>query len=55
MGNLTGSAFKQLVEPVVSNLKYKYYDDESSEILALRKGDIDMIALDVPIAQVNYR
>lgn len=52
MGNLTGSAFKQLVEPVVSNLKYKYYDDESSEILALRKGDIDMIALDVPIAQL---
>ncbi len=52
LGCLTGSIFDDIIDPVIPNVSYKTYIDTPGEIAALRKGDIDGIALDMPVAQL---
>ncbi len=48
----TGSVDDKLIASKISGIQYKYYDDLNSKILALRRGDVDAIILDQPVAEL---
>ncbi len=52
IGVVTGSVFDTLVSPYVSDAKYLSYTDISGEVAALKKGDIDAMASDLPVARL---
>ncbi len=52
MGCITGSAFPELIDPLIEGVSYKTYSDHTGEIAALKKGDIDAISLDMPVGKL---
>ena len=50
IGSQTGTMFDEILESSISDLKFKYFNDISDMILALRGGEIDAIGLDEPVA-----
>lgn len=52
IGSQTGTMFDKILEGSISNLKFKYYDDINSQILALKTGDVDAVGLDEPVAKL---
>ncbi len=52
VGSLTGTMFDKILSGRISGLNFKYYNDLSSMLLALRSGDIDAIGLDEPVARL---
>ena len=49
---MTGTIHDQILESVVSGTEFQYYDDFSSQLLALQTGTLDTIITDMPIAQL---
>ncbi len=52
VGYLQGSIFDDIIDPVIDNVTYKAYIALPEEVAALQKGDIDAIALDMPVAEL---
>ncbi len=52
IGSQTGTIFDSYVDRAIDDAKFKYYDDISGELLALKNGDIDAIGLDEPVARL---
>ena len=52
VGSQTGTVFDKILSGSIDGLNFKYYNDVSSMILALRSGDIDAIGLDEPVARL---
>lgn len=52
VGTLTGSAYEQLMTEDYENLKWNNYDDLSTMIAALKKGDVTALVLDSPVAEL---
>lgn len=52
VGAVTGTTHDQILDNVVSGVHYNYYDDFSSQLLALQTGTLDAIITDKPIAQL---
>ncbi len=51
-GSQTGTIFDEYMEKVLEEPNFLYYDDISSEILALQTGYVDAIGLDEPVAKL---
>lgn len=49
---LTGTIMDQILDGAIDDLEYKYYDDYSSQLEALKKGDVDGIGTDLPMAEL---
>ncbi len=52
VGAVTGTIHDQILGNIVSGVHYNYYDDFSSQLLALQTGALDAIVTDKPIAQL---
>ncbi len=52
VGYLQGAIFEDIVDGVIDNVSYKTYLSTAEEVAALKKGDIDAIALDMPVAEL---
>lgn len=52
VGAVTGTIHDQLLGSVVDGVNYHYYDDFSSQLLALQTGILDGVITDMPIAQL---
>lgn len=52
IGSQTGTMFDDILNGCIDGLNFKYYNDLSSMILALRTGGIDAIGLDEPVARL---
>ncbi len=52
VGSQTGTVFDKILSGCIDNLNFKYYNDISSMLMALRSGDIDAIGLDEPVARL---
>ena len=52
VGVITGGIHDQLVSGVVDNANFKYYDDNTSQLLGLQSGDVDGVAIDEPVARL---
>ena len=50
VGQITGTVLDQLMSQMVSNVHYEYYDDFSSQLLALQTGGLDAVLTDEPMA-----
>ncbi len=49
---LTGSTFDGILKPLVSGLSFNYYDDLVGQVEALKKGDVNAVTLDLPVAKL---
>ncbi len=49
---LTGTVLDSILEESVGQVEIKRYDDISAQLEALRKGDVDAVALDLPMAMM---
>ena len=52
VGTLTGTIFDEILDGVVDDTIFQYYDDFSSQLLALKAGTLDAIVTDMPIAEL---
>lgn len=52
VATLTGSLYDQVLDGKLSGLSYNHYDDLTTELEALKKGDVEAVALDGPVAQM---
>ncbi len=52
VGSQTGTVFDKILGGHISGLNFKYYNDVSSMILALRSGEINTVGLDEPVARL---
>ncbi len=52
VGIMTGSIFDDIVDSAIDGVQYKNYMDISGHIAALKKRDVDAIALDMPVAKL---
>jgi His/Glu/Gln/Arg/opine family amino acid ABC transporter permease subunit len=52
VGSQTGTMFDVILGGCIDGLDFKYYNDLSAMILALRSGEIDAIGLDEPVARL---
>ncbi len=52
VGMVTGTVFDKLLDEIVDGTIPQYYDDFSSQLLALNTGTLDAIATDMPIAEL---
>ena len=52
VGMVTGTVFDKLLDGVVDGTIPQYYDDFSSQLLALDTGTLDAIVTDMPIAEL---
>lgn len=52
IGMLTGSLYDQVLGGYLEDLSYHYYDDLTTQLEALKKGDVEALALDSPVAQI---
>jgi len=52
VGSQTGTMFDDILSGCIDGLNFKYYNDLSSMILALRSGGIDAVGLDEPVARL---
>lgn len=50
-GTLTGSPYEGMLQDKFKNLKWRYYEDTSTTILALLKKDIDVHVFDSPVVE----
>lgn len=48
---LSGSAFPDLVNPVIPNVEFKYFNSNTDSVSALSSGKVDAIILDMPVAK----
>jgi len=48
---LSGSAFREATEPLQEGIRYVSFNDVSSEMLALKNGKVDAVAIDEPVAR----
>ncbi len=46
----TGTVFDQFLDEVLDQVTYKSYEELSAQLEALRKGDVDAVGLDLPMA-----
>lgn len=52
IGMLTGSLYDQVLGGYIEDLSYHYYDNLTTQLEALKKGDVEALALDSPVAQI---
>ncbi len=52
---LTGTFHDQLLSEKLERVTIKYYNDVAAQLVALRKGDVDAAAVDLPVAKVSLR
>ncbi len=52
IATLTGSLFDQVLDEKFERLSYNHYDDLTTQLEALKKGDVEAVALDGPVAQM---
>ncbi len=52
VGHVQGSIFNDIINEVIDDVSYRTYITIAEETAALNKGDIDAIALDMPVAQL---
>ena len=52
IGLVTGSTHDQIVDGLIENVTFKYYDDFPSQLLALQSGLLDAVIADLPLAQL---
>ncbi len=52
IATITGGAFEMLIDSVIDNVTYKKYEDVASQLEALKKGDVDAVGLDLPMARL---
>ncbi len=52
IATLTGSLYDQVLDKTFDGLKYNHYDDLATQLEALKKGDVEAVALDSPVAQM---
>lgn len=50
--SLTGGAFQQLTEPLVSGVDYRFFNDVSTSVQALISGKVDAVLLDEPMSRM---
>ncbi len=51
IGSMTGTTLDKLTDSIIPNITWHYYDDHAGALEALKKGVIDAILTDEPIAQ----
>lgn len=51
IGILTGTTLDKLADAVISGITWHYYDDHAGAIEALKKGDVDAVLNDEPVAR----
>ena len=49
---LTGSTFDSLINPIIKGTQFSYYDDIVGQVEALKKGDVNAVSLDLPVAKL---
>lgn len=52
IATLTGSLYDQVLNEKFDHLSYNHYDDLTTQLEALKKGDVEAVALDGPVAQM---
>ena len=52
IGVVTGSTHDTVAEAQIGDVDFQYYDDLSSELLALQNGVLDAVLADMPLAQL---
>jgi len=52
IGTMTGAVTDDILNSRIDGLEFKYYNDTTSIMMALRSGDIDAFASDEPIARL---
>lgn len=52
IATLTGSLYDQVLDEKFEGLSYNHYDDLTTQLEALKKGDVEAVALDSPVAQM---
>ncbi len=52
IGAVTGSTHDQLMDGLIENAEFQYYDDLPSQLLALQSGLLDAVILDLPLARL---
>lgn len=52
IATLTGSLYDDVLDRQFAHLEYYHYDDLTTELEALKKGDVEAVALDSPVAQM---
>ncbi len=52
IGYIVGGVFNDIIDGVIDGVNYKTYADTTGGIAALQKGDIDGMALDMPVAKL---
>ena len=52
IGIMTGTVLDDLLGDVLQGATFKRYDDIAGQLEALRKGDVDGVALDLPMAEL---
>lgn len=52
VASLTGSAFKNLMDPLLTEVQHLYFNDNSDSVQALRGGKVDAVLLDEPVAKM---
>lgn len=50
-GSLTGTPYEKMLENDFKGVTWRYYEDFSTVILALQKGDIDAVVFDSPVVE----
>lgn len=51
VGTLIGAPYEDMMKNDFKNLQWRYYEDLSTGVLALFKGDIDAFVIDSPVAE----
>ena len=52
IGTTTGSIYEKILEQTVGQVDIRYYDDLSSQLLALQNGALDALVADLPLAKL---
>lgn len=52
IATLTGSLYDKVLDEKFDGLSYHHYDDLTTQLEALKKGDVEAVALDGPVAQM---
>lgn len=52
IGTLTGATYGQLMQEDYPDIAWSYYEDLATMIVALKKGDVEALVLDSPVAEL---
>lgn len=52
VGLMSGSVFDKLLDEMVPDVRFQYYDDLPSQLLALQLGTLDAVISDMPLAKL---